>query len=382
MLLAAKTELLSSHKPLSTRRVRPTLIIAGGYTAGHITPGLALAEALSSDLHCVFMGARDGMEASLVEQAGLPFIGVPALPWAGRRTAARMISLATLLPAIWEARRELRRCGAKALVSLGSFAALAPALAAASLGLPVILYESNTTLGLANRVLMPFAKALFTSRLFHQSIKRGPQPEVIGVPLRHTVQALAGQPVNFPTGSVRVLVLGGSLGNPFLNQRMPAVMQRLALSVPALSVVHQCGHAVSTEAVARAYAEVSVQAVVQPYLDPIAPEFAAAHLVVATAGAITLHELAAAGIPSLIVPLEGAAARHQHDNAFGFTALTGCPHASEGTWDDERVARTLAELLADAEGWQACSRHLRALAGPDAALRMAARVKTFLPICP
>lgn len=358
--------------------MRPSLIIAGGYTAGHITPGLALAEALSPDVHCLFMGARDGMEATLVAQAGLPFIGVPALPWAGRRAAARVVSLATLLPAILRARREIKKSRATALVSLGSFAALAPGLAAVSLGLPVILYESNTTLGLAHRVLLPFAKDLLTSRLFHQSLRRGPRPEIVGVPLRHAVQALAGQPVIFPTGPVRILVLGGSLGNPFLNLRMPAVLRLLARAHPELSVIHQSGHAVAPDTIARAYAEAGINASVHSYLDPIAPAFASAHVVVATAGAITLHELAAAGVPSLVVPLEGAAARHQHDNAFAFTALTGCPHVSEATWDDDRVAATLAGLLVHPDTWAACSERLRSLVATPAAAQAAARVHRWL----
>lgn len=366
------------HKLLTTRLVRPTLIIAGGYTAGHITPGIALAEALAPDVHCIFMGARGGMEATLVAQAGLPFIGVPAMPWAGRRALARFKSLATLLPAIWQARRELENARAQALVSVGSFAALAPSLAALTLGVPVILYESNATLGLANRVLLPFAKALLTSRLFHQPIRRGPQPAVIGVPLRHTLQELARQPAVFPGGQVRVLVLGGSLGNPFLNERMPEVARRLAQSHSALSVIHQCGQSVATAGIARAYADAGVEASVQPYLDPIAPAFASAHLVVATAGAITLHELAAAGIPALIMPLEGAAARHQHDNAFTFSSLTGCPHISESTWADDRVADTLAGLLLDADAWRVCSRRLRHLSNADSAALAAESVRSFL----
>src|SRR5690606_23834224 len=119
---------------------------------------------------------------------------------------------------------------------------------------------------------------------------RGPRPEVIGVPLRHAVRDLSRRSVTPPPGPPRVLVLGGSLGNPFLNTRMPAVMRLLAGMIPGVSVVHQTGHGNDTAGVARAYAEVGVNADVQPYLDPIAAAFASAHLVVATAGAITLHE--------------------------------------------------------------------------------------------
>ena len=356
----------------------PTLVIAGGYTAGHITPGLALAESLASEVRCVFMGAEDGMEATLVASAGMPFIGVPALPWAGRRPLARAVSLATLIPAVWRARRELKKAGACAVVSLGSFAALASGLAAWSLGLPVILYESNTALGLANRVLQPRARALLTSRLFDQRIRSGPQPVMIGVPLRQAMQALARQPVVFRPEAMRLLVLGGSLGNPFLNARMPALMARLARTHSGISVIHQCGHAVDAAPILQAYGAAGVRAEVRPYFDPMAPAFADVQLVVATAGAITLHELAAAGVPALIMPLEGAAARHQHANAFTFTALTGCPHVSESTWDDARVAATLSEMIADAEAWHACSRRLRDFFTPDSAARAIDVLRPFL----
>ncbi len=378
MSLAPKIELCSYHKLLGKAAVRPSLIIAGGYSAGHITPGIALSEAFSPQVNCIFMGARDGMEASLVVQAGLPFIGVHALPWAGRRASARAASLATLLPAILCARREIKKSGATALISLGSFAALAPSLAAVSLGLPVILYESNTTLGLAHRVLLPFAKTLLTSRLFHQALPRRPAPVTVGVPLRNDILALAHRSVEFPPGAVRVLVLGGSLGNPFFNRRMPDVMRRLALIHPGVSVIHQCGIAIDPTPIIRAYADVGVSASVETYRNPISTAFESIHLVVTTAGAITLHEIAAAGIPALIMPLEGAAARHQHDNAFTFTALTGCPHISEDTWDDEQVSGTLAGLLADPAAWQACSHRLRRFFSPDSASRTLQILRPFL----
>lgn len=343
-------------------------------------PGIALAETLSPDVTCVFMGTRNGMEAQLLAESGWPFIGMPSLPWVGAGLRQRLDTLTSLPLAVVQARRELRRLRASVLVSLGSSAALAPGLAAASLGLPVILYESNTQLGLANWALLPFADALLTSRLFQQTLHRGPRPEPIGVPLRASVRELAACAATYPDDEIRLLVLGGSLGNPFLNTRMPKIISRLGRKHPSLSVTHQCGRSIDPAPISQAYEAKHITATVHPFIKPITSALTRSHLVVATAGAITLHEIAAAGVPAVVVPLEKAAARHQHANASVFTSLTGCPQASESTWDDDTVVMQIHDLLGNRDRWQQCQRGLQQFSPVDSTRLAADAVHRFLKV--
>lgn len=354
---------------------RPIFVFAGGYTAGHITPGLAVIERLRErgwDGDFLFLGTANSWERELVSGAGVPFVGLPAMPWAGQTAVTRLRALLRLAPAVWAARRRLRGTRVHRLVGLGSFASVAPALAARSLGIPVTLYEPNATPGLANRLLCSSADALLVSRLFsgRADWTRADVREV-GVPLRADLLALAGQVPDPPRAGLRLLVLGGSHGNPFLNERMPALAQRLAVLRSGLSVIHQCGHDVAPEPLEVRYAEAGVAAEVTSYLDPIAPSFQGADFVVSAAGAISLHELAAAGVPALVVPLDSGAGSHQQFNAAAFARLTGCLAVKPADWDPGRLAAEIAGVVRDGARWRTRQTGLRALVTDDDAERFA-----------
>ncbi|HVU23950.1 MAG TPA: glycosyltransferase [Opitutus sp.] len=359
--------------------MRPTLAFAGGYTAGHITPGLAVIEWLRD--HGVagdflFLGAANGWERELVSRAGVPFAGLPPVPWAGRGALTRTLSLLRLVPAVAAARRHLRDTRVSSLVGLGSFASVAPALAARSLRIPVTLYEPNASLGLANRLLHRRARALLVSRLFERGQIGDASSVEVGVPLRASVLELSRSVPAAPTRGLRLLVLGGSRGNPFLNDRMPAVAARLHAAAPAFSLTHQCGHDVPPAALAVEYAGAGVLARVESYLDPIAVHLRAADFVVSAAGAITLHELAAAGVPALVVPLDSGGGAHQLRNAAAFARLTGCPIAMSRDWSAEAVAAEVSRTVHDHELWrrrQAALRTLAASGDPAAFARQALR---------
>ena len=347
-----------------------TYVIAGGYSAGHLTPGLAVAEALrrqQPDLQVLFAGSPDPDEADFVRAAGVPFLALPGAPWAQRGPWAKTRSLAVIAPAVLRARREFRAVGAVGLMSLGSFAAVAPALAARSLGLPIVIFEPNARFGLANRLIQPFAQRVLTSRLFDRGTIPASLPcAVVGVPLRSALGALTQRVPSPPEGEVRLLVLGGSLGDSFLNERAPALAARLGAAGIALRVTHQCGRGVDPAAVRSAYVRLRIKAVVEPFLDPIAPALGDAHYILTAAGAVTMHEIAAAAVPVLIVPLGEAAAAHQHANAATFARLTGCLQSTEESWDETKVAGEIAAVLRDAGRWRDQSRQLRKFASDDA----------------
>ena len=375
-----KSELLFIHKLLTVRViiVRHTYVITGGYTAGHVTPGLAIAAALLAqrpELNLLFMGAQNGIEESLVRRDGLAFAGLPAAPWLGQGFAGRARALRLLGPSVLIARRQLRECGAVGLTGLGSFASVAPGIAAWSLGLPVTLYESNAQLGLANRLLKPFAKRLLVSSLFES-----PSPGCdVGVPLHESLTELAVSPPT-ATGELRVLVLGGSLGSPFFNVRLPETLAALkTLTGRTLHITHQCGHDVDSAPIIERYKHQGVAADIVRFIPALGPQLAAAHIVISTAGAISLHELAAAGVPAVISPLPGVAEKHQLANARAFARVTGSIVYSHHDWQAETVAQGLANILTDPACWQRQREGLRRFARPQATKDFLAAILRDLP---
>jgi len=360
-----------------------TYVIAGGYTAGHLTPGLAVAGEIRQRLariDVLFAGSNDPAEAEFVRASGLSFLALPAAPWVSQKARVRGRSLAVMLPAVWIARRKFRASGAVGLLSLGSFASFAPALAARSLGLPVIVFEPNAHFGLANRLLLPFAAQVLVSKLFDVRTHRGSAKcEAVGVPLRAALQALTGRQPEPPTGGARLLVLGGTLGSPFLNARVPGLARQLASLGIDLQITHQCGREADAAAVRAAYEREGVRAVVEPFFDPIAPVLDAADFILTAAGAITLHEIAAAGVPLLATPLRAGAGAHQYANAEAFGRATGCLVRTEETWEEAGIAQAIAAVLGDREAWRRQSRALQTFAAGNASAAVVDRIAASLP---
>ncbi len=361
-----------------------TFLVAGGYTAGHLTPGLAVAEELGQrhpHLKLLFAGSTDPIEAEFIRQAGMDFLALPAAPWACQRAGVRARSLAVMLPAILTARRKFRSVGAVGLLSLGSFAVVAPSLAARSLGLPVTIFEPNARFGLANGLLRPLARQVLASRLFEAGTQPRPERcEIVGVPLRSALQALAGRVPEPPAGRPRLLVLGGSLGSPFLNERAPGLARQLVSLGLDLQVTHQCGRGADTEAVRTAYEQVGVRALVEPFFDPIAPVLAAADFILTAAGAITLHEIAAAGVPLQVTPLRAGAGAHQYDNAAAFGRGTGCLVRTEENWEETGSAEAIAGILSNPALWRRQSRALQAFVAGNARTAVVDRIVASLPV--
>jgi|GEM_PF-1629704 UDP-N-acetylglucosamine:LPS N-acetylglucosamine transferase len=348
----------------------PVLALAGGFTAGHVMPGIAVAAALSQlrpDLRLLFLGRAGGFEEELAKKAGLDFTGLPGAPWLGMNTVTRLRSLVLLTPAVLSARRILRARNIVGCASLGSYAAIAPGFATASLRRSLVLLESNAVPGLAHRLLRPVARTSLVGA-FWSAHTRGVQRT--GVPIRAEIEA-AGRTPRSPSNS-RLLVLGGSLGDDFLNRAAPDVAAALRRSVPELRILHQCGRRSPPDVVRAAYAAAGVEAEVTPFVDDMARALTWADAALSPAGAISLHELAAAGVPTIAVPLGGAAGPHQEVNAAAFTRATGCPVHHHHGWSATAVARDLETwLIRDPATWHAARQRLQTMEPPGAADRCA-----------
>jgi UDP-N-acetylglucosamine--N-acetylmuramyl-(pentapeptide) pyrophosphoryl-undecaprenol N-acetylglucosamine transferase len=346
------------------------ILVAGGGTGGHVFPGLAVAGALGrmADVDVVFAGSPRGLEARVVPEHGyaLELLDVEPMKGGGPQRAIRGALVAA--KAMQKARAIVRRLEPAAVLSVGGYAAGPAALACVAQRVPLAILEPNSTLGLANRLLAPFAKRAYiawpsTGRHF-----RGDKARLYGVPLRPGFSPRAYMPSQGPK---RLLVLGGSQGAQALNETLPGAIARVRRNGAPFTVVHQAGR--DREASVRdAYAKLGVRDVeVVPFLDDVAERMAAADLVLARAGAVTVAEISAIGRAAIFVPFPHAADDHQAKNALSLADIGGAVCIRQEAADEARLASEIQSLLEDdgrrSRMADAAREHGRARAAEDVA---------------
>jgi UDP-N-acetylglucosamine--N-acetylmuramyl-(pentapeptide) pyrophosphoryl-undecaprenol N-acetylglucosamine transferase len=355
------------NEPVVQAAARPVVIMAGG-TGGHIFPGLAVASELRArGVPVTWLGAEGAMETRLVPPHD---IAIDTLPIAGVRGKGKLALLAApfrIMRAVRAAGYALRQRNPRAVVAFGGFASGPGGLAGRLLGVPLIVHEQNRAPGMTNRILSRFCRRLLVG--FPGSFPAG--EELVGNPVREQIAAIAepAQRLAGRSGPLRVLVVGGSQGARALNQAVPQAIAGLA-GKAQFEVRHQSGEKLHAEAVA-AYAQAGVQAQVSPFIADMAEAFAWADLVVCRAGASTLAELCAVGVPSVLVPFAAAVDDHQTRNANYLVEHQAAVLLKQ----DERLATALQPVLQqlhdDASRRLAMAQAARGLARVDAAARIA-----------
>ncbi len=358
-----------------------TVAIAAGGTGGHVFPAEALAEVLARRGHRLLLltDARSGAFASPAfagrERHVLHGAGI-----AGRGVLRGGAALAGLAAGTVQARRILARAHAGVVVGFGGYPAVAPVLAARLLARrpAIVLHEQNAVLGRANRLLARLADGLALSYAATARVPDGARSVITGNPVRPAVAALAGVPWTPPGSAVQLLVLGGSLGARVLSDVVPAALAALPAALRArLRVVQQC----RTEDLGRvrdAYAAASIAATLSPFFADVAARLAAAHLVVARAGASTVAELAAAGRPSVLVPLPHAIDDHQTANARALAEAGAAWLMPQPSFTPAALAGLLAHLLDDPAALAAAAARAAAGFRADAAARLADLVDSLM----
>lgn len=330
-----------------------TILIAGGGTGGHVFPGLAVAKAIRSITHdavrVVFAGSPRGLESRVIPEQGfeLELLDVEPMKGGGAGRAIRGALVAA--KATQKARALARRVHPLAVLSVGGYAAGPAALACVSQRVPLAILEPNSTLGLANRMLAPFAKRAYLAWSVTGRHFRSDKARLYGVPLR---PGFAPEPYEPAVGAPRrVLVLGGSQGAAALNEVLPQVWKRVATrrDMPSLAIVHQTGRD-RESAVRAAYDEAGLgQSVVTvvPFLDDVAAEMTRADLILARSGAVTVAEIAAIGRAAIFVPFPHAADDHQAKNALSLAEIGGAVCVRQEQADVTRLADEIESLLGD-----------------------------------
>jgi UDP-N-acetylglucosamine--N-acetylmuramyl-(pentapeptide) pyrophosphoryl-undecaprenol N-acetylglucosamine transferase len=323
----------------------PVLIMAGG-TGGHVFPALAVARALHHRQESVvWLGSQQGMETRIVPREGIP---LETIRVAGLRRKGALAWLAApwhLVVALIDAVRVLRRRRPGVVLGMGGFASGPGGVAAWLLGTPLVIHEQNAVAGLTNRLLAGLAREVLEA--FPGSFSTGRNAQLTGNPVRADICALAPPGERFAgrSGPLRLLVIGGSQGARVLNEHVAGAV---ALLPPELrpEIWHQAGE--TTIDVARAaYATAGVEARIDPFIGDMAAAYGWADMVVCRAGALTVAEIAAAGLPAVFVPFAGAVDDHQTRNAAFLVTAGAATLVPQSDLSAARLAAELAPLMSN-----------------------------------
>ena len=345
------------------------LIMAAG-TGGHIVPGLAIADTmLALGWQVSWLGTTHGMEQKLVPaHGGVPMDSIVFAGLRGKGMAHTLRGIWRLMAGFGACWRVLAKRRPDVVLGMGGYVTVPGGVMARLRGVPLVLVNADAALLLSNKSLAPLAARLlfgFPAALGALAAKS----VVTGNPVRTEISGMLPPQQRYAarSGPLRLLVVGGSLGAQVLNQNVPAA---LALMPAALRpvVVHQSGQQ-HIAALTEAYRQAGIQAEVLPFIDDMPRRYAEADLVVCRAGAITVSELTAAGVASILVPLVISTTSHQRDNATYMAERGAARHLPQTELTPERLAAELRaatrpNLLAMAE-------RARSLARPQAAARVA-----------
>ncbi len=346
------------------------LIMAGG-TGGHVYPALAVARALREQgVEISWLGTRNGLEARVVPEAGFPihFISIAGLR--GRGLFGWLLAPLRVARAMIQALGVVRRVQPGAVLGMGGFVTGPGGVAARLSGRALVIHEQNAVAGLTNRLLAPLAQRVLEA--FGGTLRRA---EALGNPVRADIAALAApaQRLQGREPRLRLLVVGGSLGAAALNRTVPQALALLPESERP-QVIHQTGEAKLAETRGH-YREAAVEADVRPYLEEMAEAYGWADLVVCRAGALTVSELAAAGVAAVLVPFPFAVDDHQTRNGAYLADRGAALLIQQRDLSAERLADLLREFAADARNGRQrlneMAQAARAAARPDATERVA-----------
>lgn len=355
------------------------MILAGG-TGGHVYPALAVAEELRALGHSVvWMGTRGGLEARVVPEAGIPMEWLAVAGVRGKGWGSRLKAPFMLARACFQSLRILRRIRPDVVLGMGGFVSGPGGLMARMLGIPLVLHEQNRVPGTTNRWLARWARVVLEA--FPGSFPASAGARCTGNPLRREIAVLWGRasvrepmdesgsrgPKPAPTEPVHVLILGGSQGAKALNETVPAALARLRTP---LRVLHQSGEAMRA-ATGEVYREAGLEARVEAFVRDMAEAYRWADLAICRAGAMTVSELAAAGLPAILVPFPYAIDDHQTANARYLAEAGAAVLLPQQDMSAESLAARLAELLAEPGRLESCAERARALAQPEAARTVA-----------
>ncbi len=344
-----------------------TILITAGGTGGHVFPGLAVAEAMrEAGWRVVWLGSKTGMEARLVPARGYEMAWIRAGALRGKGILAALLLPIHLLIGFWQSARAILAHRPDVVLGLGGYVAFPGGMMASLLARPLAVHEQNAIAGLTNRILAGVADCVMVA--FPGTLKNA---EWTGNPVRAEVARIAAPEERFAarSGPLRLLVVGGSLGAQALNDAVP---KALSLLTPPErpAVVHQSGEK-HLESLRANYTAEGVQGELLPFIEDMARRYAEADLVICRAGAITVAELSAGGMASVLVPFPHAVDDHQTANARFLADRGAAILLPQSQLTPERLAELFRSL--DRSTLLEMARTARALGMPGATRAVAER---------
>lgn len=342
----------------------PILIMAGG-TGGHVFPALAVARELRGrNQEVVWLGTRRGIEAELIPAEGIPLEATRVAGLRGKGLLAWALAPAKLVLAVYDALRILMRRRPKVVLGMGGFASGPGGVAAWLLGKPLIIHEQNSVAGLTNRLLAELAREVLEA--FPGSFSARVPTRLVGNPVRPDIAALLepAERLANRSGTLRVLVLGGSQGARVLNETVPRAVALLA-DERRPRIRHQAGKD-ALDMTRALYAELGIEAEIESFIDDVAGAYGWADMVICRAGALTISELAAAGLGAILIPYPSAVDDHQTRNAAYLVEADAAVLMPQADLTPARLAAELTCCIDDRELVRQRAIRARALARPDA----------------
>jgi UDP-N-acetylglucosamine--N-acetylmuramyl-(pentapeptide) pyrophosphoryl-undecaprenol N-acetylglucosamine transferase len=361
---------------MTAKQQRPIMITAGG-TGGHVYPGLAVArELMAQGIPVVWMGTRKGLEARVIPEAGIEMAWLDVNGLRGKGWKTVVMAPVNLIRALVQSVQIMWKHKPAAILGMGGFVAGPGGLVGALMGIPVVIHEQNAVAGLTNKLLSRVARRVLEG--FPGTFAGNSKAMATGNPVRSDIASLP-KPLerlaDRDDEPVHVLVVGGSLGAQALNERVPQALAQLDAALRPL-VRHQAGVKNSEDA-RREYATASVQAEVMPFIEDMAEVYAWADLVICRAGALTIAELAAAGVAAVLVPFPYAVDDHQTANAKYLADNGAALLMPQSDLSVEKLADVLKELCTDRARLRQMSMASRELAKPYATAQVAAIVAAY-----
>lgn len=352
-----------------TQPVSQQVLIMAGGTGGHVYPAIAVAEVLRERGYGItWLGTHKGLEARVVPARGFPVQFITAVGVRGKGVVNLVKAPFLMLKGLVESFGVIRRVKPVVVLGMGGFVTVPGGLASWLLRKPLVIHEQNAVAGTANRLLAHFAKQVLTG--FPDVFDDG---EETGNPVRAEITRLTHRTISVQSHpALHVLVLGGSLGARALNEVLPSVLKQLSADV---YVHHQTGPA-THETTLALYQQAGIavdgqRLKVEAYIEDMASAYEWADLVLCRAGAITLAEIACAGLPSILVPLPQAIDDHQNVNAAHFVDEGAAILMPQASLSATVLAQKITSLANDRRELAGMAREARQLARPQAAQRVA-----------
>lgn len=345
--------------------VARVMILAGG-TGGHIFPALAVCEVFRSQgCEVRWMGTQAGMESRLVPKAGIPMDSLAISGFRGKGLLSQMQTPFKLVVACWQAFRILKRYKPNVVLGMGGFVAGPGGMMAKVLSIPLVIHEQNRIPGTTNRLLVKWSRRVLEA--FPGSFSAKAHAIWVGNPLRRAIVDTMAEERPQRKQVENLLIVGGSLGAKALNEAVPHALAKLGIK---LRIRHQTGetmHAVTKTL----YDSLGIEAEVVAFIQNMAESYQWADLVVCRAGAVTLSELAAAALPSILVPFPYAIDDHQTANARYISDAGAAVLLPQNQLTPQQLAQQLRKIIQSEECISKMSAASLSLAMPDAARKVA-----------